>query len=151
MAKKSRDEIDHYTLDQHEQEKYLGIGHERTKNLGHDWPESEIEQNPAGRVVDYTGGAGQREIKEGQRHTQGVYGRHSPTPSGIPSGENLQAWSRYSQSNTYSVDGRGRDPRGRSDSDGHLAPLPSASTETWADHRAGSESAPGRLEKIHRK
>jgi hypothetical protein len=143
MAKKSREEIDHYVLDQWEQERHLGIGHERTKNLGHDWRESEIEKNPAGRVMNYdTAPQAEKQIAEGQRDTTGVYQKHVPINDGRSTAENLQAWSKYSTSNSF----HGRDPRGRGEgSDNHLL-----STKGWANlPDAGSESGQGRLEKIH--
>jgi hypothetical protein len=114
------------------------------RNLGHKSTEARLTRNPAPRVVDYTqDGAGQREIKEGQRHTQGVYGRHSPTPRGISTQENLDKWASYSRSNSY----HGRDPRGCGEgSDDHLL-----STKGWANlPDSGSESGPGRIEKAKR-
>jgi hypothetical protein len=162
MAKKSREEIDHYTLDQYEQERYLSIGHERTKNLGHDWRESEIEQSPAGRMQDYDSADTSRTFRDPAR-LQGVYRKCSDPRSGISSGENLNKWADYAEANSYT--GRGNkagvgtppsmpDPRtgrGSNESDGYLADQPSPSTKNWADFRAGSESGEGRLEKLHNK
>jgi hypothetical protein len=161
MAEKSREEIDHYVLDQFEQEKHLGIGHERTKNLGHDWRESEIEKNPVGRMQNYDSADTARTFRDPPK-LQGVYRKCSDPRSGISSGENLDKWADYAKANSYTGHGNKastgkdptmRDPRGRhsNESDGYLAPLPSASTKTWADHRAGAESGEGRLEKRHKR
>jgi hypothetical protein len=133
---KSREEIDHYVLDQYEQEKHLGLGHERTKNLGHDWRESQIEQNPA-RPLDYEGGPVRHIVDEARG--QGVYGKFKDPQSGISTADNLQAWSEYSTSNSY----QGRDPKGRgAGSDNHLA-----SPKEWSRFEYGSESGEGRLQK----
>jgi len=139
----------HAVLTEAEQAKFLGRGNEVVSNLGHRSREGDLTRHPLGKVPTYdTAPQGQREIKEGQRLTQGVYGRHVPINSGISSAENLRSWQKYSTSNSYD----GRDPKGRgAGSDNHLAPLPSASTENWADFRAGSESGEGRLEKLHGK
>ena len=87
---------------------------------------------------------GRREIEEGQRLTQGVYGRHVAINSGISAQENLDQWASYAKSNSY----HGRDPRERGEgSDNHLL-----STKGWANlPDAGSESGEGRLQKSHRK
>jgi hypothetical protein len=159
MAKKSREEIDHYVLDQFEQEKHLNIGHERTKNLGHDWRESEIEKNPAGRVVDYESGPAARVIDEPR--SVGVYGRFKNPQSGISSEQNLNKWGDYARSNSYHRGpGPGQEPPApeprrsvpsearNKDSDGHLAPLPTPSMSNWATYTAGGDSGEGRLQKI---
>jgi hypothetical protein len=159
MAKRSREEIDHYVLDQYEQEKHLGIGHERTKNLGHDWRESEIEQNPAGRMMNYDSADTARTFRDPSK-LQGVYRKCSDPQSGISTNQqNLDRWAGYARANSYhGGHGEGanptmRDPRGRhsNESDGHLAPLPKPSTANWADYTAGADSGEGRLEKAHRK
>jgi hypothetical protein len=148
MAKKSREEIDHYVLDQYEQEKHLGIGHERTKNLGRDWRESEIEKNPA-RPLDYEGGPAARVINEPR--SQGVYGKFADPKDGTSRQENLDRWASYAKSNSYhrgpgpGVYPTTPDPRGRhtNESDGYLL-----STKGWANlPDAGSESGEGRLQK----
>src|SRR5262249_45143116 len=109
MAKRSRDEIDHYVLDQFEQEKHLGIGHEMTKNLGHDWRESEIERNPAGRVVDYADSHASEGVARGPARSIGVYDKFADPQSGIAAADNLKAWSGYATASSYD----GRDPKGR--------------------------------------
>jgi hypothetical protein len=156
---KSREEIDHYVLDQFEQEKHLGIGHERTKNLGHDWRESEIEKNPAGRMVDYTNNDVGKDMLRQPSRLQGVYGKCGDPQSGISSEQNLNRWSDYATKGSYhggpgpGKDPTMRDPRGRhsNESDGYLADQPNPSTKNWADFRAGSESGEGRLEKLHKR
>jgi len=161
MVKKSREEIDHYVLDQYEQEKHLGIGHEMTRNLGHPWRESEIEQNPAERTMNYDSADTARTFRDPTK-LQGVYGKCSDPQSGISSQDNLDRWSGLATANSYTghgnKDGVGkdptmRDPRGRhsNESDGYLASSPTPSTKNWADFRAGSESGEGRLEKLHGK
>jgi hypothetical protein len=141
--------LDHDTLTQRQQAKHLGVKEEVISNLGHACKVSDAANHPLGKPINYdTAPQAERQIKEGQRFTQGVYGRHVPINSGISTAENLQAWSKYSQSNTYD----GRDPKGRGvGSDGHLAKLPNPNPSNWADFRAGSESGEGRLEKLHRK
>ena len=161
MAKKSREEIDHYVLDQYEQEKHLGIGHEMTKNLGHDWRESEIEQNPAGRMVDYANNDVSKGVVRGPAHSQGVYQKFADPKDGTSTSENLSRWSDYARSNSYTghdhkagpgVPPSMPDPRERAAtgyrpnaserSDGYLR-----STESWPSHEYGADSGPGRLEK----
>jgi hypothetical protein len=134
------------------------------RNLGHKATEASLTKNPAGRMVDYTNNdIGKQIIREGQRHTQGVYGRHSPTPSGISTADNLQAWSKYSTSNSYTGHrnkaGPGKEPpvsddsrrlvpseARNKDSDGYLE-----STKNWPSFEYGSDSGLGRIEKTHRK
>jgi hypothetical protein len=154
MAKKSREEIDHYTLDQYEQERHLKIGHERTKNLGHDWRESEIEKNPAGRMMNYDSADTARTFRDPAK-LQGVYGKCNDPKSGISTQQNIDAWSQRATANSYTGHGNKagpgkdptmRDPRGRhtNESDGYLR-----STKGWPRFDAGSESGEGRLEKAH--
>jgi hypothetical protein len=145
--------LDHDVLDQSQQARHLGVKPETLLNLGHPCSVADIAKHPLSKPINYdTAPQAERQISEGQRHATGVYQKHSPIKSGISTADNLRSWGDYSRSNTYSVDGRGRDPKGRgAGSDGHLAPLPKASTETWANFRAGSESGEGRLEKLHRK
>jgi hypothetical protein len=157
MAKKSREEIDHYTLDQFEQERHLGIGHERTKNLGHDWRESEIEQNPAGRMVDYANNDVSKGVVRGPARSQSVYGKFRDPQSGIANERNLDRWSNYATAGSYrGGDGTGKDvtmrDQGRrsvpsearnKDSDGYLE-----STKNWPSFdTGGADSGVGRLEK----
>jgi hypothetical protein len=153
MAKKSRDEIDHYTLDQYEQEKHLGIGHERTKNLGHDWRESEIEKNPAGRVVDYASDkAGEGMLR--QPRSQGVYGKFRDPQDGTSRQENHDRWADYAKSNSYighgNKAGPGQppsmpDPRGShsNKSDGYLL-------KPKGGFDAGADTGEGRIEKARK-
>ena len=138
--------LNHETLTQDQQAKFLGVKEETVMSLGHPVPISRIADHPlTGQPMNYdTAPQAERQIKEGQRTTQGVYGRHAPINSGVSTAENLRDWSRYSQSNTYSVDGRGRDPKGRgAGSDGHLA------TPEWTGYTAGADSGVGRIEKTH--
>ena len=165
MAKRSREEIDHYVLDQFEQEKHLGIGHEMTKNLGHDWREREIEKNPAGRMVDYTNNDIGSDLVRGPPRSQGVYQKFTDPKSGISTNQqNLDRWSDYARSNSYTghhhkagpgVAPTMPDPRERSatgyrpnaseKSDGYLE-----STKGWAGYDRGSESGEGRLQKARK-
>jgi hypothetical protein len=142
-------EHNHAILSEAEQAKYLGLGNERVTNLGHPSREDDLTRHPLGQPINYdTAPQAERQIKEGQRHTTGVYQKHSPINSGISSAENLRSWQKYSTSNSY----HGKAPAGRGEgSDGHLAASPNPSTKNWADFRAGSESGEGRLEKLRRK
>src|SRR5215470_6644436 len=80
----------HAVLTEAEQAKYLGRRNETVSNLGHRSREGDLTRHPLGKVPTYdTAPQGQREIKEGQRLTQGVYGRYVPINSGISSAENL--------------------------------------------------------------
>jgi hypothetical protein len=130
------------------------------RNLGYKATDATLIKNPAGRMVDYTNNdIGKQIIREGQRHTQGVYGRHSPTPSGISTADNLQAWSKYSTSNSYHRGpGPGKEPpvsddrrsvpseARNKDSDGYLE-----STKNWPSFdTGGADSGVGRLEKSRR-
>jgi hypothetical protein len=116
---------------------------------------SDLTKHPLKDVIAYDG----RNIID-ERRAQGVYRKFRDPKGGISSEQNLDRWADYAKSNSYTGHGdkagHGKDPtmpdpRGSHSqrSDGYLAPLPSASTETWADHRAGSESGEGRLEKLH--
>jgi hypothetical protein len=156
MAKKSREEIDHYVLDQFEQERHLGIGHEMTKNLGHDWRESEIEKNPAGKLMNYDSGDTARTFRDPAK-LQGVYKKTADPRSGISSADNLARWSGYASMSSFDgKDGKAPsmpDPRERAagyrpngeGSDGHLL------RPEWDRYEYGADSGPGRLEKTHRK
>jgi hypothetical protein len=132
------------------------------RNLGHKATDASLTKNPAGRVMNYdTAPQGERQIKEGQRLTTGVYGRHVPIKSGISSADNLRVWSKYSTSNSYTSRGNkaglGKDPPQSDDSRQHVPAAGKASDGYLADPREwsrfdrGSESGEGRLEKIHRK
>jgi hypothetical protein len=118
------------------------------RNLGHKATDASLTKNPAGRMVDYTNNdIGKKMLRQPSR-LQGVYTSCSDPRSGISSQGNLDKWANYSTKDSY----HGKDPKGRgAGSDGHLAPLPEASTKNWADYRDGSESGPGRLEKSGRK
>jgi hypothetical protein len=156
--------LDHETLTQGQQAKFLGHKPETVMNLGHPTTVDRLTENPVGRPLDYENDAAARITNE--TRSVGVYGKFRDPQSGISTNEqNLNRWADYARSNSYHRGpGPGkeptmRDPRGTTvpsaartkDSDGHLAPLPSASTENWADYSAGADSGEGRLEKIHRK
>jgi hypothetical protein len=113
------------------------------RNLGHKATDATLTKNPLKSVPAYNG----RDIIS-QKRSVAVYGKFRDPKDGTSSQENLSRWQSYAHSNSYD----GKDPKGRgAGSDGHLAPLPPASTKNWADYRAGSESGEGRLEKLHRK
>jgi hypothetical protein len=151
--------LNHDIKTQGQQARFLDSTPEQVRNLGHPSTVDRLTENPAGRVVDYTNSdVGKQIAREGQRHTQGVYGRHSPTPSGVSTAENLQAWSKYSTSNSYT--GRNKaglgkppsmpDPRppgvrqgAGAGSDGHLL------RPEWDRYQFGADSGPGRIEKQH--
>ena len=127
------------------------------RNLGHKASNATLTKNPAGYPHDYENGPADKVINE--KRSVGVYGKFRDPQSGISSAENLSRWSGYASEGSYQgKDGKAPvtpDPRtGRrtsNQSDNYLASMPETSTKTWADHRDGSESGPGRLEKIHRK
>jgi hypothetical protein len=136
--------LNHETLTQDQQAKFLGVKEETVMSLGHPVPISRIADHPlTGQPMNYdTAPQAERQIKEGQRTTQGVYGRHAPINSGVSTADNLRAWSKYSTSNSYD----GKDPKGRGEgSDNHLA-----STKNWSSFEYGSESGLGRIEKAHK-
>jgi hypothetical protein len=154
--------LHHDTLTQDQQAKYLGVKQETVLNLGHPVPISEIEKNPAGRVMNYDSADTARTFRDPPK-LQGVY-KSAPDPrSSISSEQNIDAWSRRASANSF--DGKdGKEPpmrdQGRSsvpsparskNSDGYLADQPSPSTDNWASFRAGSESGEGRLEKLHKR
>jgi hypothetical protein len=147
----------HAVLSQAEQSKFLGVGDETVMNLGHRVPEDRLTEHPLNKVPTYdTAPQAERQISEGQRLTQGVYGRHVPIKSGISAEQNLDQWASYAKSNSYHRGpGPGkeptvRDPRGGTvpsaarskDSDGYLA-----DPKDWASYEFGSEAGLGRLEK----
>jgi hypothetical protein len=130
------------------------------RNLGHKSKSTEaaLTKSPVGRVMNYdTAPQAERQIKEGQRLTQGVYVRHVPIKSGISSEQNLDQWARYAKSNSYHRGpGPGKDPpqsddsrrlvppaAHNKDSDGYLE-----STRNWPSFdTGGADSGVGRLEK----
>ena len=151
-------EFQHSILSQAEQAKLLGRSDETTRNLGHPSSEDRLMEHPLDKVQDYQNHASEK-IVRGPPRSQGVYRRFKNPQSGIANEANLGKWASYAHSNSYAgghgagVEPTMPDPRGRhsNESDGYLAPLPSASTESWADFRAGSESGEGRLEKLHKR
>jgi hypothetical protein len=131
--------LNHDVMSQAEQARFLGSKPERTKNLGHNSTVDRLTENPA-RPTDYEQGPAARVINE--KRSVGVYERFDDPKSGISASENLDRWADYARSNSYSVDGRGRDPKGRGrGSDGHLA------TPKWTGYDAGADSGEGRLQK----
>jgi hypothetical protein len=125
------------------------------RNLGHKATDATLTKNPAGRIVSYdTAPQAERQIKEGQRLTTGVYGRHVPIKSGISSAENLRAWGKYAKSNSYHTGpGPGREPPVSDDSRVHVPAAGKASdgylesTRGWAGYDRGADSGEGRLQK----
>jgi hypothetical protein len=131
--------LDHETLTQAQQARFLGSKPERTKNLGHDSTVDRLTQSPVGYPRDYENGPAARVINE--TRSVGVYGRFKDPKSGISSADNLSRWSGLAHSNSYD----GKDPKGRGEgSDEHLA-----STKNWPGFEYGSESGLGRIEKTH--
>jgi hypothetical protein len=110
------------------------------RNLGHKATNATLTRNPAG-MVDYANNDVSKGVVRGPPRSVGVYQKFSDPKDG----HDLKGWANYARSNSYSVDGRGRDPKGRgAGSDGHLA-----STKGWprfADD-GGSDSGEGRLTK----
>src|SRR6516225_10761412 len=98
------------------------------RNLGHKASDRSLTKNPAGRIVTYdTAPQAERQIKEGQKNTQGVYQKHSPIKSGISTAENLRDWSNYAKSNSYHRGGGpGKDPP---QTDGQRCSVPSAARD----------------------
>jgi hypothetical protein len=150
--------LDHESLSQAEQARFLGAKPERTKNLGHDSTVDKLTENPVGYPLNYEPGSNR--VVRGPPRSQGVYGKFRDPQSGICNQQNLDRWSGYARSNSFRGEGDSigkdpvvRDPRGphSNKSDGYLAPSPNPSTKNWADYRAGSESGEGRLEKLHGK
>src|SRR5262249_51402097 len=134
--------LNHDTMTQAQQSRFLGRSVERTKNLGHDSTVDRLTENPAG-MIDYANNDVSKGVVRGPPRSRGVYGKFANPEDGRSTQQNLDRWSDYARSNSYSVDGRGRDPRGRGEgSDNHLR-----STKGWARFDSGAESGPGRLEK----
>jgi hypothetical protein len=147
MAKRDSTQpyLDHDAMTEAEQSRFLGRGVERTKNLGHDSTVDRLTENPSKKARNYEPNSNR--VIDGPSRSAGVYQRFADPQSGISSEQNLNKWSSYSQAGTYSVDGRGRDPKGRgAGSDNHLA-----STKNWPSFEYGADSGPGRIEKTHRK
>jgi hypothetical protein len=129
--------LNHETLTQDQQAKFLGVKEETTMNLGHPVPVSRLTDNPVGYPRDYENGPAARVINE--TRSQGVYQKFADPKDGRSTQQNLDRWSDYAKSNSF----HGENPRGRGQgSDGHLA-----STKNWGSFDYGSESGPGRLEK----
>ena len=149
--------LDHDTMSQAEQARYLGAKPERTKNLGHDSSVDRLTQNPVGYPKDYEQGPAARVINE--KRSQGVFGKFADPKDGRSTQANLDRWADYAKANSYTGHGNKagvgkaptvRDPRGgtvpsaarKKDSDGYLA-----SPKDWASYEYGGDSGLGRLEK----
>jgi hypothetical protein len=142
--------LHHETLTQDQQAKFLGVKEETTLNLGHPVPISEIEKNPAGRMVDYANNDVSKGVVRGPARSQNVYGKFRDPKDG----HDFAGWASYAREG--SDHGKSakpptvRDPRGSSvpsaarnkDSDGYLA-----GTESWSTFEFGGDSGKGRLEK----
>ena len=144
MARRSRDStqpyLNHDTLTQGQQARFLGSKPETVSNLGHPTTVDKLTENPV-RPIDYEGGPARHIIDE--RRSVGVYQKFSDPKSGVSTAQNLDRWSDYARSNSY----HGRDPRGRGEgSDNHLR-----STKNWPSFEYGSESGLGRIEKTHKR
>jgi hypothetical protein len=130
--------LNHETLTQDQQAKFLGVKEETVMNLGHPVPISEIAEHPAPDVKNYDSGDTGRVVR-GPARSVGVYGRFKNPESGISNQSDLDRWSDYARSNSY----HGKDPKGRGEgSDGHLA-----STKNWPSFESACGSGgtrPGR-------
>src|SRR6516165_480903 len=114
-------DLNHETLTQDQQAKFLGVKEETTMNLGYSVPISEIEKSPVGYPRDYENGPAARVISE--KRSQGVFGKFSDPKSGISSEQNLDKWAGYARSNSYHKGpGPGREPP---QSDGQRRSVPS--------------------------
>jgi hypothetical protein len=104
--------LDHDTLTQAQQAKHLGVKQETIRNLGHPCAISDIQKNPAGRLMDYDTADTKATFRD--RGSTGVYGKFDrPT-----SGHDLAAWSDRASANSF----HGKNPSGRGQgSDNHLA------------------------------
>jgi hypothetical protein len=123
--------LNHETLTQDQQAKFLGVKQETTMNLGHPVPVSRLTENPVGYPKDYEQGPAARVINEPR--SVGVYQKFADPKDG----HDLNRWADYARSNSY----HGRDPRGRgAGSDNHLL-------KPKGDYEAGADSGEGRLEK----
>jgi len=130
--------LNHETLTQDQQAKFLGVKEETTMNLGHPVPVSRLTDNPVGYPRDYENGPAARVINE--TRSVGVYGKFRDPQDGTSRQQNLDRWSDYARSNSY----HGRDPQGRgAGSDGHLL------RPEWDRYQFGADSGPGRIEKQH--
>ena len=140
--------LNHETLTQDQQAKFLGVKEETVMNLGHPVPISEIAEHPAPDVKNYDSGDTGRVVR-GPARSQSVYGRFRDPKDGTSASENLSRWSDYAHAGSYQRgDGTGKevsmpDPRGRRDegSDEYLL------RPDWSKYEYGADSGPGRLEK----
>jgi hypothetical protein len=138
MAKRQSTQpyLNHDTLTQAQQARFLGSKPETVSNLGDDTTVDKLTENPVRKVPNYENS---NRVVEGPTGQTGVYTRFDSPRDG----HDFSGWASRTGSNTYSVDGRGRDPKGRgAGSDNHLA-----STKGWARFDSGAESGEGRLEK----
>jgi hypothetical protein len=147
----------HAVLTEAQQAKYLGRRNELVSNLGHPSRQDDLTRHPLSKTQNYDTADTERTFRDPAK-LQGVYGKRNDPKSGISAEQNIDAWAQRAAANSYhrghgeGVDPTMRDPRDGSrstESDGHLASLPTPSTKNWADFRAGSESGEGRLEKLH--
>jgi hypothetical protein len=135
--------LNHDIKTQGQQARFLGSTPEQVRNLGHPSTVDRLTESPVGYPKDYEQGPAARVINE--KRSVGVYQRFADPKDGRSTQQNLDRWADYARSNSYNVDGRGRDPKGRGEgSDNHLR-----STKSWPNHEFGSESGPGRIEKTH--
>lgn len=133
-------------------------------NLGHPVSVENIAKHPLKRIDDYTSGKiGQRHITESDRPGHGVYGSFKDAQEGFSTPGNLDRWSGYASANTQVGPSGMKDSkppshadmrpgqRANQRSDGYLAVPEKTSKKFWAERRFGSDSAPGRLEKTHKR
>src|SRR5262249_39047204 len=90
--------LNHETLTQDQQAKFLGVKEETTMNLGHPVPISKIAESPVGYPRDYQPPSADRVINE--RRSVGVYGKFRDPQSGIAQQNNLDRWADYAKSNS---------------------------------------------------
>lgn len=93
--------VNHETLMQDQQARFLGVEQETVLNLGHPCPVSEITEHPIkSGPTEYTGGPAERAVHESDRKGHGIYGSFADNQSGFSTEDNLKGWAGYASANS---------------------------------------------------
>jgi hypothetical protein len=99
--------LNHETLTQDQQAKFLGVPQETTLNLGHPCPVSAVMDNPVKMPTEYTQGPAKRSLTESDRPGKGVYGSFPDPKTGLSTDfTSLENWQKFASANSYGSKGR---------------------------------------------
>lgn len=93
--------LNHETLTQNQQAKFLGVDQETVLNLGHRCSVNDIMHNPVGTPVEYSGGPAKRSLHESDRAGHGVYGGFADPKSGLSTDPaSMRDWQGFASANS---------------------------------------------------